>query len=227
MIPCLLLSILKAMKGPGTPHIRILIADDHEIVRLGTRSILDAQPNWKVVAEAADGKQAIARAMETRPEVAVIDYSLPIINGIEVTRQLHSRLAATEVLIFTMHDNEMLVDELLTAGARGYLLKSDATDCLVRAVAAVAAHKPFFTDQVSETLLHSYRTSRRPSILTPREREIVQLIAESCTNKQIAHILRLSIKTVESHRSAVMRKLNLSSSASLVRYAVRNKFVEP
>ena len=214
-------------KGPGTSLIRILIADDHEIVRLGIRSILEAQPNWEVVAEAADGKQAIARAMETRPDVAIIDYSLPIINGIEVTRQLHSRLAATEVLIFTMHDTETLVDELLTAGARGYLLKSDATHCLVRAVEAVAAHKPFFADQVSEILLHSYRTSRRPSILTPREREIVQLIAESCTNKEIAHILRLSIKTVESHRSAVMRKLNLSSSASLVRYAVRNKFVEP
>ena len=211
----------------GTPLIRILIADDHEIVRLGLRSILDAQPNWEVVAEAADGKQAIARAMETRPDVAVIDYSLPLINGIEVTRQLHSRLAATEVLIFTMHDTEMLVDELLTAGARGYLLKSDATDYLVRAVEAVAAHKPFFTDQVSEILLHSYRTSRRPSILTPREREVVQLIAEGCTNKQIARILRLSIKTVEAHRSAVMHKLNLSSSASLVRYAVRNKFVEP
>ena len=116
----------------GTPLIRILIADDHEIVRLGIRSILEAQPNWEVVAEAADGKQAIARAMETRPDVAVIDYSLPLINGIEVTRQLHSRLAATEVLIFTMHDTEMLVDELLTAGARGYLLKSDATHYLVR-----------------------------------------------------------------------------------------------
>ena len=208
--------------------IRILIADDHEIVRSGLRSILDAQPNWEVVAEAADGKQAIVRAMETRPDVAVIDYSLPLINGIEVTRQLHRRLPATEVLIFTMHDNEMLVDELLTAGARGYLLKSDANHYLVQAVEAVAAHKPFFTDQVSEILLHSYlRTSRRPSILTPREREVVQLIAEGCTNKQIARILRLSIKTVEAHRSAVMHKLNLSSSASLVRYAVRNKFVEP
>ena len=215
------------MKGPGTPLIRILIADDHEIVRLGLRSILDAQPNWEVVAEAADGKEAIARAMETRPDVAIIDYSLPIINGIEVTRQLRRRLAATEVLIFTMHDTEMLVDELLTAGARGYLLKSDATHCLVQAVEAVAAHKPFFADQVSEILLHSYRTSRRPSILTPREREVVQLIAEGCTNKQIARILTLSIKTVEAHRAAVMHKLNLSSSVSLVRYAVRNKFVEP
>ena len=214
-------------KGPGTSLIRILIADDHEIVRLGIRSILEAQPNWEVVAEATDGKQAIARAMETRPDVAVIDYSLPLINGIEVTRQIHRRLPSTEVLIFTMHDSEMLVDELLTAGARGYLLKSDATDYLVRAVEAVAAHKPFFTDQVSEILLHSYRTSRRPSILTPREREVVQLIAEGCTSKQIAHILSLSVRTVESHRSAVMHKLNLSSSVSLVRYAVRNKFVEP
>ena len=127
-----------------------------------------------------------------------------------------------------MYDNEMLVDELLTAGARGYLLKSDANLYLVKAIDALAAHKPFFTDQVSDVLLGSFlKEPRRPSILTPREREVVQLIAEGHTNKQIARILRLSLKTVEAHRSAVMRKLNLSSSAALVRYAIRNKFVEP
>ena len=230
------LSNLKVMKemqvlvggSHGTPLIRILIADDHEIVRSGLRSVLDAQPNWEVVAEAADGKEAIVKAMETRPNVAVIDYSLPLINGIEVTRQIHRRLPSTEVLIFTRHDQEMLVDELLTAGARGYLLKSDAIHYLIEAIDALAAHKPFFTSQVSEALLRSFlKEPRRPYLLTPREREVVQLIAEGHTNKQITRILRLSLKTVEAHRSAVMRKLNLSSSTALVRYAVRNKFVEP
>ena len=207
---------------------RILIADDHEVVRSGLRSILDAQPNWEVVAEAADGKEAIVKAMETKPDVAVIDISLPLINGIEVTRQIRRRLPSTEVLIFTMYDSEMLVDELLKAGARGYLLKSDANLYLVEAIDALAAHKPFFTDKVSDVLLGSFlKESRRPSLLTPREREVVQLIAEGHTNKQIARILRMSIKTVEAHRSAIMHKLNLSSSAALVRYAIRNKFVEP
>ena len=126
---------------------RILIADDHEVVRSGLRSILDARPNWEVVAEAADGKEAIVKAMETKPDVAVIDISLPLINGIEVTRQIRRRLPSTEVLIFTMYDNEMLVDELLTAGARGYLLKSDANLYLVKAIDALAAHKPFFTEK--------------------------------------------------------------------------------
>ena len=166
--------------------------------------------------------------METKPDVAVIDISLPFVSGIEVTRQIRTRLRSTEVLIFTMYDSEMLVDELLTAGARGYLLKSDANLYLIEAIDALAVHKPFFTDKVSDVLLGSFlKESRRPSLLTPREREVVQLIAEGHTNKQIARILRLSLKTVEAHRSAIMHKLNLSSSAALVRYAIRNKFVEP
>jgi DNA-binding NarL/FixJ family response regulator len=208
---------------------RILIADDHEVVRSGLRSILETHPDWEVVAEAADGKEAIVKAVETKPDVAVVDYSLPLINGIEVTRQIRRRLPRTEVLIFTMHDSDALIDELLRAGARGFLLKSDAKRHLIEAIETLAVHKSFFTSQVSETLLKSFilRPSRSQSILTPREREIVQLIAEGHSNKQIASILSLSLKTVETHRAAVMRKLNLSSSAALVRYAVRNRFVEP
>ena len=208
---------------------RILIADDHEVVRSGLRSILETHSDWEVVAEAADGKEAIVKAVETKPDVAVIDYSLPLINGIEVTRQIRRRLPRTEVLIFTMHDNEELIDELLSAGAHGFLLKSDAKRHLLEAIETLAAHKPFFSSNVSEFLLKSnlQRPSRSPSILTPREREIVQLIAEGYSNKQITSILNLSIKTVETHRAAVMRKLKLSSAAELVRYAVRNKFVEP
>jgi DNA-binding NarL/FixJ family response regulator len=207
---------------------RILIADDHAVVRSGLRTILEAHPNWEVVAEAADGKEAIEAAAEAKPDVAVLDYSLPFINGVEVTRQIRARAPRTEVLIFTMHDNESLIHELLKAGARGYLLKSDAKRHLIAAIEALAIHKPFFTSQVSEALLESYLTNTGPaqSALTSRERYVVQLIAEGHTNKYIARLLRLSVKTVETHRAAAMRKLELSSSAALVRYAIRNKLVE-
>ena len=209
---------------------RILIADDHDVVREGLRTLLEAQPNCEVVAEAPDGKEAILKAFETKPDIAVLDYSLPLINGLEVTRQIRSRLPKTEVLIFTMHDNETLIDQLLRAGARGYVLKSDAKRHLLEAIDSLASHKPFFTSQVSEALLNSFTKKRyhpeRPFVLTPRERQIVQLIAEGHTNKKIAVLLNISLKTVETHRAAVMDKLNLSSSAALVRYAIRNKLVE-
>jgi len=209
--------------------IRILIADDHHVVRSGLRNILEAQSNWQVVAEASDGKEAVDKATQTKPDVAVIDYSLPLINGIEATRQIRARLPKTEVLIFTMHDSETLIQELLKAGARGYLLKSDARRHLIGAIEALAMHEPFFTAKVSEALLDSYlaRPRREGSTLTNRERGVVQLIAEGHTNKQIANLLNISLKTVETHRAAVMRKLSLSSSAALVRYAIRNRIVEP
>ena len=202
---------------------RILIADDHDVVRSGLRSFLESHPDWEVVAEAADGKEAIAKA-----DVAVVDYALPLINGIEVTRQIRRRLARAEVLIFTMHDSEGLIGEVLSAGARGFLSKSDAKRHLLEAIETLADHKPYFTSNISETLLKSFllKSGRSQSILTPREREIIQLIAEGNSNKQIATILGVSLKTVETHRAAVMRKLNLHSAAELVRYAVRNQFVE-
>ena len=208
---------------------RILIADDHDVVRSGLRAILEEHPNWEVVAEASDGKEAILKAIEAKPDVAVLDYSLPLVNGVEATRQIRARSPKTEVLIFTMHDNETLIEELLRAGARGYLLKSDAKLHLIAAIEALAIHKPFFTSQVSEALLGSYlaKADRTGSILTSRERGVVQLIAEGHTNRDIAMLLNISIKTVETHRASVMRKLNLSSSAALVRYAIRNKIVEP
>jgi DNA-binding NarL/FixJ family response regulator len=207
---------------------RILIADDHCVVRSGLRTILEAHPNWEVVAEAADGREAVERAIETKPDVAVIDYSLPFTNGIDATREIRARSRTTEVLIFTMRDNETLIQDALQAGARGYLLKSDASRHLIRAIESLALHKPFFTAKVSETLLHSFlaRPGREGSTLTPRERQVVQLIAEGHTNKQIVCFLGITIKTVETHRATIMRKLNLSSSAALVRYAVRNELVE-
>jgi DNA-binding NarL/FixJ family response regulator len=207
---------------------RILIADDHEVVRAGLRRVLESQPKLEVVAEAADGKEAIAMALEVKPDISVLDYSLPMVNGIDATRRIRAELPKTEVLIFTMHDSEMLIRDLLAAGARGYLLKSDAKRSLLAAIQSLALHKPFFTAKVSEALLNSYlrKPEHTPHSITARERGVVQLIAEGHSNKQIANVLNISLKTVETHRAAVMRKLNLTSSASLVRYAIRNKIVE-
>jgi DNA-binding NarL/FixJ family response regulator len=208
--------------------VRLLLADDHDVVRSGLRSILEDRPGWSVVAEASDGKQAIHKSISEKPDIAILDYSLPLINGIEATRQIRLRAPTVEVLIFTMHDNETLLRELLRAGARGYLLKSDAERYLFAAVEALIAHKPFFTDKASEALLDTFLKSRcKEDILTGRERGIVQLVAEGYSNKEIARVLNISIKTVETHRATVMRKLNLTSSAGLVRYAVRNKIIEP
>jgi DNA-binding NarL/FixJ family response regulator len=207
---------------------RILIADDHEVVRSGLRRILEAQANWQVVAEAANGKDAVSKAIESQPDVAIVDYSLPLVNGIEVARQIRAQVPRTEVLIFTMHDNEILMRELFKVGGRGYLLKSDAKRHLIGAIESLASHKPFFTPKVSEALLESLlaQPGKEKTTLTNREREVVQLIAEGHTNKHIARLLSISLKTVETHRAAIMRKLSLSSSAGLVRYAVRNKLVE-
>ena len=198
------------------------------VVRLGLRQIIETHSGWHVVAEAENGKDAIAKSLETKPDVAVLDYSLPLMNGCDATKQILARLPKTEILIFTMHDSECLFNELLRAGAHGYLLKTDARKYLIRAVETLAMHRPFFTGTASEVLLESYR--RRPervrSVLTDRERGVVQLIAEGNTNKQVANKLGISLKTVETHRASIMRKLNLLSSAALVRYAVRNNIVQ-
>ena len=206
---------------------RILIADDHDVVRSGIRHIIEDQPGWSVVAEATDGKDAIAKAIATKPDVAILDYRLPLIDGIEATRQIRRHVPKVEVLIFTMHDDEELLRELLVAGARGYVLKSDAGQHLISAVQSLAEHKPFFTDRASQVLLETFLTKagQVKPILTGREQVVVQLVAEGHSNKEMAAVLNVSIKTVETHRAAVMRKLDLTSSAALVRYAVRNNLV--
>src|SRR5215203_2237589 len=201
----------------GLAMTRILIADDHDVVRSGVRAILEAQEGWEVVGEAADGKEAVDKALATRPDVVVLDYGLPVMNGIEATRQIRTRVPGAEVLIFTMHDTATLVREVLEAGARGFLLKSDARKFLIAAVESLVAHKPFFTGMVSETLLESYLAKRAEAkeLLTARERSVIQLIAEGQTNRNIADILGISSKTVETHRASAMRKLNLDTTAAL------------
>ena len=208
---------------------RILIADDHEVVRSGLRSILQAHEGWEVVAEADNGKDAIALIVEKAPDVAIVDYSLPLINGVEVTRSVKARQLDTQILIFTMHDNDALVRESFKAGARAFLLKSEAKRQLTAAVEALVAHKPYFTGIVSEKMLASYlSTNAAPMVsLSPRERMVIQLISEGYSNKGMSKVLNLSVKTIETHRATAMRKLSIKSTAGLVRYAIKNMLIEP
>jgi DNA-binding NarL/FixJ family response regulator len=164
--------------------------------------------------------------LKTAPDVAIIDYSLPILNGVEVTRQIRQRSPGTEVIIFTIHVNNNLIRDLLKAGALGYLLKSDAKRLLLTAVETVAQHQPFFTAMVSDSLLQFFLTKNNDTPLSARERSIVQLVSEGHTSRKIASILHISVKTVETHRAAAYRKLNLGSTADLVRYAIRNRIIE-
>jgi DNA-binding NarL/FixJ family response regulator len=212
----------------GAVMTRILIADDHEIVRQGVKAILSKRERWEIVGEAADGRDAVEQARLTEPEIAILDYALPFINGVEVARQIRLHSPKTEVLMFTQHDNEALLRNILEAGVRGYLLKSDATLYLIQAVEALEHHQPFFTKTVSDMLVSSYlaKSDASPSVLTSRETAVVKLIAEGHSNKETAAILGLSEKTVESHRSASMRKLDAKSTAALVRYAIRNRLIE-
>ena len=215
--------------------VKILVADDHDVVRQGLRSLLEAQAGWEVCAEAVTGREAVKKAEQTRPDVVVMDISMPELNGLEATRQIIKLVPQTEVLILTMHDSEELVREVLNAGARGYVLKSDAGRDLVAAVDTLRQHKPFLTSRVSEMVLHGYlkgdsRSDKEEparSRLTQREREIVQLLAEGKSNKEIATSLGISVKTAETHRANIMNKLGLHSVTELVRYAFRNKIVQP
>ena len=207
---------------------RILIADDHEIVRSGLRAIIESHTNWVVAGEAVDGEQKVGMALETKPDVAIVDYSMPVMNGLEVCRRIRSLRPRTEVLILTMHENEEILTEALLAGVRGFLFKSDAKKHLISAIEELLSHRPYFTSTLLEKLLHDYQHNKQNKskmLLTLREQNVVQLIAEGQTNKSISAILKLSVKTVETHRASAMRKLGMSSTAELVRYAIRKKLV--
>ena len=206
---------------------RILIADDHETVRSGLRAVLEGRVGWEVVAEAHDGNEAVAVAIEKQPDVAIIDYSMPHMTGVEVARRIREHQLVTEILIFTMHDSNVLALQAFQAGARAFLLKSDANKMLLAAVEALIVHKPFYAGAFSSELKGMSTGKRDPSqMLSPREKTVVKLVAEGYSNKGVSAILNLSIKTTETHRAAAMRKLNINSTAGLVRYAVRTKLVE-
>jgi DNA-binding NarL/FixJ family response regulator len=213
------------------PIKRILIADQFSLVRQGVRSFLtNHSSNWQIVAEAANGREALQLAEEWHPDIAILGCSLPSLNGIELTRAIKRMWPRTEVLIYSRYATENVVAEALQAGARGYVLKTDSGEQLVDAVAALCQRKPWFSSEISETLLERLMMSSRPeqeqSTLTAREREVVQLVAEGKITKQIAGMLGLSTKTVESHRNSAMQKLNYHTTAQLVRFAIRNNIIE-
>jgi DNA-binding NarL/FixJ family response regulator len=212
--------------------VRILIADDHELVRQGMRAILHSQPGWEVCSEATTGRQALTKALELKPDVIILDLALPELNGVEITRQVR-RVLSAPILIVTMHDADQLVREALEAGANGYVLKADAGRTLKEAVHSILAREPFISERVrgSENLMssagHTGSRPRRSERLTSREREVLQLLAEGQANKEIAATLGITTKTAETHRARIMAKLEIHSITELVRYAIRNRIIEP
>jgi DNA-binding NarL/FixJ family response regulator len=214
--------------------LRILIADDHEVMRDGTRALIERQPGWEVCGIAGTGREAVAQAIRLQPNIVIMDMSMPDLNGLDAAVQIKRRLPRTEVIMFTAHESDELIREVFEAGVKSFIFKSEAHHFLVDAIQSLSEHKPFFTSKVSEVLFadilnrsgampQATQTSKR---LTPREREIVQLLAEGSSNKKVAGVLGISIRTAETHRASVLRKLNLDSLASLVRYAIRNKIIE-
>jgi DNA-binding NarL/FixJ family response regulator len=218
----------------ATPErqLRILLADDHEVVRAGLRVLIEKKPEWKICAEAADGRTAVALAEKEQPDIAVVDFAMPELNGLEATRQIKRSVPACEVIVFTGSEDEGVIQEIFAAGAYSYILKNDITHHLISAIEAVSHHKHYFTGPVSEVLFARYLDGAsghgsETSELTARERETVQLLAEGKSNKEVASTLGISVKTVETHRAAIMRKLRCDSFAELVRYAIRKKIVQP
>ena len=207
-----------------------LIADDHEIVRTGLRAIIETRSGWIVSGEAADGLQAIDLALAKTPDIMIVDYSMPFLNGVEVCRRIRSHGLATQILFLTVHESEDILTQAVSAGARGVLLKSDARKHLISAIETLLAGEPYLTSVLLEKLLHDYPLNKHNSakvLLTSREQSVVKLVAEGHSNRVIGAMLNRSIKTVETHRAAAMRKLGLSSTAELVRYAIREKLILP
>ena len=210
------------------PHVRILLADDHTLVRQGLRNLLEERPDWEVVAEAADGREAVRLAELHRPDVAIVDVAMPLLNGIEATRQITRRVPETRVLVLSMHADEAYVRQILQAGSTGYLLKDSADVDLLQAVSETSQGRSFFSPSIAGLMLDTYRRQAsdggpgdRFETLSEREREVFQLIAEAKTNKEIAALMHVSPSTVETHRAHLMEKLDLHSAAEIVLYAVR------
>jgi DNA-binding NarL/FixJ family response regulator len=218
-------------RGKEASVLRILIAEDHGVVRRGLRELLGGHDRWEVVAEARTGRQAVALAALSRPAVAVIDLSLPELIGTEAIREIHAQLPGTAIAVFSMHEDELFVGDALAAGARAYVLKSEPGARLVEAVEALERGETYFTPRVADLVVRALVRARRgdqgTDPLTEREREVAQLLVEGLGSRAVALRLGITTKTVDTHRSAIMRKLELSSMAELVRYAIRNRLVEP
>ena len=219
--------------GNGVQTVRILLADDHTVVRQGLRKVLEECPDWTVVAEAGDGREAVRQAEQLKPDVAIIDVAMPLLNGVEATRQIVKHVPTVRVLVLSMHVDEAYVTKILQAGASGYLLKDSADVDLIQAVAAVSQGKSFFSPAVARLMLDDYVKQRngeptvldRYETLSEREREVFQLIAEGKTNKDVAALLFISPSTVETHRAHIMEKLDVHSAPEIVLYAVRRGII--
>ena len=213
--------------------VRVFIADDHHALQEGVRAIIERQPGWKVCGTAATGREAVESARKLSPDIVVLDLVMPELSGLEVLRRIKRFLPQTEVLIFTAHFEEELIRQAFTAGARSFILKTEPLSSLVEAIRSLAQHKPFFTNKVSEVLFSRIvdvaerdENSQSAHSLSARGREIVQLLAEAKSNKDVAAALGISVRTAEAHRASILRKLGVDSIAELVRYAVRNGIIE-
>jgi DNA-binding NarL/FixJ family response regulator len=214
--------------------LRILVADDHDVMRIGIRELLGTREGWEVCAEARDGREAVAKTEELKPDIVILDVNMPELNGIEAARKIRKKFASTEVLIISFDYSDHLIREIVGAGARGFVVKADSERDLITAVEALSNHKSFFTSRASDVILGRVRGYSQEedlkelarSRLTPREREIVQLLAEGKSSKEVAESLTISVKTADTHRANIMRKLDLHSVTELVRYAVRNQIVK-
>lgn len=212
--------------------IRILLADDHTLVRSGIRSLLEDEPGLSVIGEAEDGRTAVTMASQLKPDVVVMDIAMPLLNGLEATRQIKTQCPGVKVLILSMHDNEEYIRQVLEAGAMGYILKDAAARELISAIQSVHRGEAVLSPAVTRLVIEDYlrwgglRPQAEADSLSPREREVLQLIAEGYTNKQIAEILSISIKTVQAHRNNLMQKLDLHDRGELIKYAIQKKIIE-
>jgi DNA-binding NarL/FixJ family response regulator len=212
-----------------------LIADDHDLMRRGVKALLQSRAGWEVCGEAHTGREAVSKAEELKPDVVILDISMPDLNGVDAAKRIRKASPDTEVLILSVHYSDQLIRDILEAGVRGYIVKSDSDRDLVIAVETLANHKPFFTPRATEVMLTNFNEGKTKADLpetmrdrlTSREREIVQLLAEGKSSKEVASSLNISVKTAETHRANIMRKLQLHTVSELVRYAVRNQIIEP
>jgi DNA-binding NarL/FixJ family response regulator len=214
--------------------LRILIADDHEVVREGMRALIEHEPGWEVCGTAMTGQEAVDTAKKLKPEVVVLDMTMPELDGLDVLREIKRALPNTEVVIFSAHHSEEVIEQLFDAGAKSYIQKSDASRHLVAAIRSLAEHKPFFTPEISQILFSKFlsvnpwkKQGAQKHTLTDRERDVVRLLAQGSSNKEVAKSLGVSVRTAETHRGVLMRKLGLDSLAALVRYAIRNNIIDP